>query len=174
MNTLNTLNNALIALTAQANTIKDGRITLVDDIIKLIITESKAIKSDFENRKMAQKWIMFTLLEDDNTKLDTYAKRTIKLTYKLLIDGYVINKEFLTLARAEKLCKCSKNEVNKLKSIDDTEEYNELVIQLISDYEIEKAKKAISAMGEDYIELAKLIRAKKDTQKFLNLLQKAI
>ena len=33
MNTLNTLNNALIALTAQANTIKDGRITLVDDII---------------------------------------------------------------------------------------------------------------------------------------------
>ncbi len=67
-----------------------------------------------------------------------------------------------------------KNKVNELKSISDIDDYNENAKEIIAQYETEKAKKAISAMGEDYIKLAQQIRAVKDTQKFLNLLQKAI
>jgi hypothetical protein len=115
MKTLLELNATLLNMTANNKLIKSNRATAVNDIIKLVINETK--EHSFKSKKIAQKYVLSELLSDENIALDNYTKRAIKVSYAILIDGYKIKKESLTLSQAENLVKCNKDEVNNLMEL---------------------------------------------------------
>ena len=130
METIKAINTKLVAMTANANKIKDVRSTLVNDIIALVINEAKNEHVNFANKRLAQKWIIIQLLNDEKLEQDTFTKRALALAKKVLVDGYVIKKELLALSVAESLCNASKGNVNALLELDD-DDYCESVKTLI-------------------------------------------
>jgi hypothetical protein len=161
---LNALNDKLLTMTANAQKIKDVRATVINEIIALIISEAKASHISFANKRLAQKWVLTKLLADEKINSDPFTKRAVTLAKKLLVDGYVIRKELLTLSQAENLCSVQKSTVNSLMDIDvkedEGEEYLSEVKEVITNYKHDRANKLILERG---------LKTKFDTLKGLGL-----
>ena len=159
-------------MSANKQLVDSTRATIVNEIITLIIEESKG--HEFTNKRVAQKWIIEELLSDDNKNLDTYTKRAIKLAKAILVEGYKVKKELLTLAQAENVCKEEKATVNGLMNYDE-EEYVEEVKEVIANYVKTQAIAKLALEGDALEELKNLIQAHgEDTRKVLNNMLKAL
>ena len=171
MKSLKELNINLNKMSTNKQLVDSTRATIVNEIITLIIEESKG--HEFANKRVAQKWIIEELLSDDNKNLDTYTKRAIKLAKAILVEGYKVKKELLTLAQAENVCKEEKATVNGLMELDG-DEYIEDVKECISLYTRNKAVNELHNLDA----LVNLEELKQkfgdDTRKVLNNMLKAL
>lgn len=171
MKTLAELNITLNKMTSNKALIDTTRANIVNDIIVLVIDEAKG--HSFTNKRVAQKWIIEELLSDDNKNLDNYAKRALKIARAILVDGYKIKKEALTIAQAEALIKCDKAVVNSLMVKED-EEYTEEAKIVIAESEEVKALKALKEL-KAVATMEQLLKTfGTDTKKVLNLMIRAI
>lgn len=181
MQNLTELNIKLNKMTANKKLVDSTRATIVNDIIALIIEEAKEGHYTFTNKRMAQKWIIVQLLDDENKNLDAYTKRAIGVAKKLLVDGYQIKKEALTLAQAENLLKADKKHVNGLMKHDAEDadedgetEYSREAKALIKATQTTEALKAIEKAGlSDALKALKKAHGT-DTKKVLNMMIKAL
>lgn len=179
MKTLAELNIVLNKMTANKALVDSTRSNIVNDIIKLIINEAKG--HTFTNKRVAQKWIIEELLSDDNKNLDNYSKRALKVSKAILVDGYKIKKEALTIAQAEQLIKCPKAVVNKLMALNHEEvdengesEYTINCKEVIKEDNQSKAIEALNQMDKLHILRNLKEDLGEDVRKVLNLMLKAL
>ena len=179
MKTLHELNITLNKMTTNKSLVDTTRATIVNEIIALIINEAKG--HSFTNKRVAQKWIIEELLSDDNKNLDNYTKRALKVSKAILVDGYKIKKEALTIAQAENLVKCDKTMVNKLMKLDSENvdengetEYSLACKKEIKNYTLVNARQALADLKAS--EQLKALKQTfgEDTRKVLNLMIKAL
>ena len=179
MKTLTELNVTLNKMSTNKRLVDTTRATIVNEIIALIIEEAKG--HEFTNKRVAQKWIIEELLSDDNKNLDNYTKRALKVSKAILVDGYKIKKEALTIAQAENLIKSDKVEVNALMKYDSEivddkgeTEYSAVCKMLINN---RITNQAIAGLEEaDATEAFKALENEfgANTRKILNLMIKAL
>lgn len=168
---LKTLNEKLLVVTSNAQKVKIVRATIVNDIITLVINEAKNEHLTFSNKRLAQKWIILQLLNDEKIEADTFTKRALTLSKKILVDGYTIKKELLPLAMAEALCNATKPNVNALMSLEDNDDYLNACKNLITITKKQSAYKkvvelkllskmeALQALNLSTTELSLILRA---------------
>jgi len=152
MKTLLEVNNGLNKARTNSIKVKEVRATSVQDAVEAIFALYHDKKELFSgNRKMLMKLIIADQLA--NVNVDDYTKRAIRVANKLLIDGYKVRKELLTLSQIENLMQFDKGLVNVLMNTEDDEIYVTEVIELIKTATVETVTKAFSA------KLARTIKA---------------
>ncbi len=142
MNTFTTNHETFTKATTTLTKINVARLDTVRDTINLCINESKAHQNEFTSKKNAiAAYINNTLGKD--IKVDNYFKRSLKIAKLILVDGYKIKLELLTLAQMEHLTSFNKNTVNALMTFDD-DLYNDKVKSLIKTAKVVKSTKVFS------------------------------
>ena len=114
-------NQTLVNMTENIAKAKAIRVTSVNDVIKATIEFSRENSEVFSSKKNAISVFLKTVYGDKN--VDTYTKRATKVAKAILVDGYKLRKEFLTLAQMEHLCSFTKATVNGIFEEFDDEEY---------------------------------------------------
>jgi len=120
---------------------KTIRANTVQSIIRDTLDYASDHKDIFSTKKNA---ISTFIKQYINSDVDNYTKRALKIAKFILVDGYKIKKELLSLAQMEQLLTFNKNTVNKLMTLDD-EIYILEVKELIKSAKIEKTTKVFSA-----------------------------
>lgn len=154
---------------------KDDRATIINDVISLVIAEAKDHKELFATKKLAQKWIVENMLNDAKAnEVNAYIKRALYVAKAILIDGYKIKKEWLSIAQAEKAVRCDKGAINSFMVHTTEESYIESVKGEIKDRETQKALEYLS--DTNAMSLFEDIKAKggDDARKLLNNMLKAL
>ena len=129
-------NSTLINATETITLINTARIGNVRDIVNGAINEGKEGRNEFTSKKNAiAKYIENEL--GKSAKVDNFTKRALKIAKLILVDGYKIKLELLTLAQMEQLTAFSKNNVKALMTLDD-EIYVDAVKELIKTAKIAK------------------------------------
>ena len=175
MTTITTQNERLNKIANVLNKAKSDRADIINDVITVVINEAKDYKEMFSTKRLAQKWIVENMLEDAKANdVNNYIKRALYVAKAILVDGYIIKKEWLTIAQAEKLVRCDKAQVKKAMKYNDEETYCEECKSIIKTREIEKAFETLSDMNA--LSLFEDIKAKggDDTRKLLNAMLKAL
>ena len=142
MKTLIEANKNLNKATAVITTAKLNRATAVNDTMDAIFDIYNDKKELFANRRTAMRLIIQELL---NVKtIDPYTKRAIKVARIVLVEGYKMKKELLSLAQLEALSCFDKTVVNKLMKTEDDEDYVEACKELIKTAYVEATAKTFS------------------------------
>jgi len=143
MNTLsiNTQNETLDNMTTNINKAQIIRKDTVQNIIRDVLDYATTHKDVFSTKKNA---IATFIKQNLNSDVDNYTKRALKVSKFLLVDGYKVKRELLSLAQIEQLLTFNKNTVNKLMSLED-ELYIIEVKELIKSAKVEKTTKVFSA-----------------------------
>ena len=141
MATFKNMNTTFTKATNTITKIGEARQNTVKDVIKLCIEDAKANKHNFTSKKTAiASYIKETL---GDAKADNYYKRSLKVAKSILVDGYKLKTELLTLAQMEQLTAFNKNVVNALMSLDE-DEYIEAVKDVIKSAKVTKSTKVFS------------------------------
>ena len=144
---ITTHNDTLAKQTRGITSIKTVRNNTVKTIIKEILAYAKDNKDVFA--KQSKKSIMTTFINNQGFKtakeLDAYTLRGLKIAKLILVDGYSVNYEILTLSELEKLCKFSKSKVKAyFTEFTDATQYVIEEKLLIKDARVEKKTKVFS------------------------------
>ena len=143
MNTLN-INTNNETLSNMSDNIKKAQ-TIRANTVQSIIRDTLDYASDHKDIFSTKKNAISTFIKQYiNSDVDNYTKRALKIAKFILVDGYKIKKELLSLAQMEQLLTFNKNTVNKLMTLDD-EIYILEVKELIKSAKIEKTTKVFSA-----------------------------
>ena len=92
----------------------------------------------------------------------------------ILVDGYIIKKESLTLAQAENAVKCNKAQVNKAMKTENEDDYIATIKALIKMREIENAMKTITTLGGEDLRETIIKTFGEDAKKLLNAMIKTL
>lgn len=138
---INTNNETLANMSSNITKAQDIRKNTVQSIISDTIEYANDHKEIFSNKKNA---IAVFIKQHLNSDVDAYTKRALKVTKFILVDGYKVKRELLTLAQMEQLLTFNKNTVNKLMSLDE-DVYILEAKELIKSAKIEKTTKVFSA-----------------------------
>ena len=142
MNSINTNNETLNNMTENIKKAQDIRTNTVQSIIRDTLDYATTHKDVFSTKKNAiAVYIKQNLASGE---VDNYTKRALKVAKLVLVDGYKIKRELLTIAQMEQLLSFNKNIVNSMMSIND-DEYVDAVKELIKSAKIEKTTKVFSA-----------------------------
>ena len=141
MNTITTLNTKLTKATKSLEALNVTRAEMVQAVITEVLNYSKSDEI-FTNRKTAMKHFIKTELTSKT--VDAYTKRALKVASAILVDGYKVKRELLTLAQIEMLLKFSKNSINALMKLEE-DDYIIGVKELIKSANIIKEASAFSA-----------------------------
>jgi len=154
---------------------KDDRATIINEVIDVIIAEAKNHTEHFTTKRKAQKFVIEYMLEGMNRDdVNTYTKRALYVAKAILVDGYTIKKESLTLAQAENAVKCEKSRVNKAMKTTDEDDYIATIKALIKLREIDSAMKTIATLGgTDMLDAIKSTFGD-DAKKLVNAMQKVL
>lgn len=175
MTTLTTQNETLNKIANVLAKAKDDRASIINDVIAIVIAESKDFKSQFKTKRLAQKWIVENMLENaKSNEVNNYIKRALYVAKAVLVEGYIIRKEWLTIAQAEKLVRCDKNAVNKAMSYDDEEVYTDETKDIIKNREIDMAIATLKKADAIPVFNALKTQFGDDTRKVLNAMLKAL
>ena len=136
-------NETLTKMTANIKLAQDKRYERVQAVINETLSFYKANKEVFSTKKNAVSVFLKTVYADK--AIDAYTKRAVKIAKAVLIDGYKIRKEVLSLAQMEQLTKFGIRTVNDLMAIDNDDEYCEAVKALIKCAKVEKVTRVFSA-----------------------------
>jgi hypothetical protein len=139
--TLTNLNETLVNITNNIATAKELRNNAVSDVIATILNLASENSDLFTTKKTA---ITVFCKQYINSDIDNYTKRAVKVAKCILVDGYKVKKEVLTLSQIENLLTFNKNLVNKLMKIEDDEDYIQAVKDLINTAKVEKTTKVFS------------------------------
>jgi len=139
--TINTNNETLANMTDNITKAQTIRANTVQSIIRDTLDYANDHKEVFSTKKNA---ISVFIKQHLNSNVDTYTKRALKVAKLILIDGYKVKRELLTLAQIENLLTFNKNTVNKLMQFDG-DMYIDEVKELIKSAKIEKTTKVFSA-----------------------------
>ena len=144
MNTLNinTNNETLANMSDNINKAKVIRANTVQSIIRDTLDYANDHKEVFSTKKNAISTFIKNNLQGG--EVDNYTKRALKVAKFILVDGFKIKRELLTIAQMEQLLTFNKNTVNQLMSLED-ELYIIEVKELIKSAKIEKTTKVFSA-----------------------------
>jgi hypothetical protein len=154
---------------------KNDRATIINEVIAVVIEESKNFKDGFATKKLAQKWIIENMLDGAKAnEVNNYTKRALYVAKALLVDGYKIKKEWLSIAQAEKAVRCDKGAVNSFMTFDNEEDYVDNIKGEIDAREYTMAVKTLNK--HDAMELFNDIKKVhgEDTRKILNAMLKAL
>ena len=143
MNTFNNMNNTLNTATDTITKINVARIANVRDIITLCIEFSNEHKAEFSTKRNANAKFIEAILGDDSKTANAYFKRSVVIAKHILVDGYKIKMELLTLAQMEQLTAFNKNKVNALMSLSG-DDYVASVKGLIITAKVAKSTKVFS------------------------------
>lgn len=135
-------NQSLVNMTENIAKAKAIRATSVNDVIKATIEFSKENNEIFSSKKNAISVFLKSVYGDK--QVDMYTKRAVKIAKAILVDGYKLRREFLTLAQMEHLTAFTKATVNGIFEEFDDEEYILAVKDLINDAKIVKQTKVFS------------------------------
>lgn len=135
-------NQSLVNMTENISKAKAIRVASVNEVIKATIEFSRENSEVFSSKKNAISVFLKTVYGDKN--VDTYTKRAVKVAKAILMDGYKLRREFLTLSQMEHLCAFTKATVNGIFEEFDDEEYILAVKDLINDAKIIKQTKVFS------------------------------
>lgn len=135
-------NQTLVNMTENIAKAKAIRITSVNDVIKATIEFSRENSEVFSSKKNAISVFLKSVYGDK--QVDTYTKRAVKVAKAILMDGYKLRREFLTLAQMEHLTAFTKETVNGIFEEFDDEGYIIAVKDLINDAKIIKQTKVFS------------------------------
>ena len=141
--TLTKANSDLVKATELVKTINVKRTKAVNDIITATIEYASTHKDVFSTKKTAVKIFLSDMLEDKAA--DNMTKRAVRIAKTILVDGYSIKYNLLSLAQMEQLTKFSKSSVKKLFVIKEDDEYIDAVKELIKSAKVEKTTKVFSA-----------------------------
>ena len=142
MNSINTNNETLNNMTENIKKAQDIRTNTVQSIIRDTLDYATTHKDVFSTKKNAiAVYIKQNLASGE---VDNYTKRALKVAKLVLVDGYKIKRELLTIAQMEQLLSFNKNIVNSMMTIND-DEYVDAVKELIKSAKIEKTTKVFSA-----------------------------
>ena len=135
-------NRKLTNMSKNIKTAQEKRVVAVQDAINAVLDYTKNNKEIFVNKKTCIAIFCKEYLADKS--IDIYTKRAIKVARMVLVDGYKMRKELLTLAQMEQLLTFTKKSVNDLM---DTEEefYLEKVKELIKSAKVKKSTKVFSS-----------------------------
>jgi len=139
--TINTNNETLANMSSNITKAQDIRKNTVQSIIRDTIEYANDHKDLFSSKKNAIAVFIKTHL---NADVDAYTKRALKVSKLILVDGYKVKRELLSLAQMEQLLTFNKNSVNQLMA-HDGELYTDEVKALIKTAKIEKSTKVFSA-----------------------------
>ncbi len=143
---IKTQNETLAKQTRGVASIAKTRNETVKTMITEVLDYAKTNKEVFT--KQTKKSIMTTFINNQGFKtskeLDNYTLRALRIAKVILVDGYSVKYEVLTLSEVEKLTKFSKSSVKKLFAISDDTEYVLKVKALIKTARIEKTTKVFS------------------------------
>ena len=142
MNSINTNNETLNNMTENIKKAQDIRTNTVQSIIRDTLDYATTHKDVFSTKKNAiAVYIKQNLASGE---VDNYTKRALKVAKLVLVDGYKIKRELLTIAQMEQLLSFNRNIVNSMMTIND-DEYVDAVKELIKSAKIEKTTKVFSA-----------------------------
>lgn len=135
-------NQTLVNMTENIAKAKTIRVTSVNEVINATIEFSRENSEVFSSKKNAISVFLKSVYGDK--VVDVYTKRAVKVAKAILVDGYKLRREFLTLAQMEHLCAFTKATVNGIFEEFDDEEYILAVKDLINDAKIVKQTKVFS------------------------------
>lgn len=135
-------NQTLVNMSENIAKAKAIRVTSVNEVIKATIEFSRENSEIFSSKKNAISVFLKSVYGDK--AVDVYTKRAVKIAKAILIDGYKLRREFLTLAQMEHLIAFTKATVNGIFEEFDDEEYILAVKDLINDAKIVKQTKVFS------------------------------
>ena len=135
-------NQTLANMTENIAKAKAIRITSVNDVIKATIEFSRENSEVFSSKKNAISVFLKSVYGDKTVNI--YTKRAVKVAKAILMDGYKLRREFLTLAQMEHLTAFTKETVNGIFEEFDDEGYIIAVKDLINDAKIIKQTKVFS------------------------------
>lgn len=142
-NKITTANETLVKMTNNQKLVKATRIEALNVVISECISFAKENSTVFtDGKKGAVKAFINNTLKDK--AVDAYTKRAIKVAKFIVVDGYKIKKELLSLAQIEQLICFNKAQVNGLMKLEG-DEYIAEVKELINTAKIEKTTKIFSA-----------------------------
>jgi len=136
---INTNNETLANMSDNINKAKVIRANTVQSIIRDTLDYANDHKDVFSTKKNA---ISVFIKQYLNSDVDNYTKRALKVAKFILVDGYKVKRELLTIAQMEQLLTFNKNTINKLMSLDD-ESYITECKELIKSAKVEKKNKSI-------------------------------
>lgn len=141
METLIKANETLNKMSANIKLANDIRKETVQDVINSTLEAVKSSEINFSTKKNAISHFLKIALDDK--KADTYTIRATKVAKVLLVDGYKIKKELLSLAQMEQILCFKKSTVIDLMKLDDAD-YVEAVKELINSAKIQKGAKVFN------------------------------
>lgn len=139
---INTNNETLTNMTENISKANVIRKNTVQSIIRDTLDYASDHKDVFSTKKNAIATFIKTNL---NGEVDNYTKRALKVAKLILVDGYKVKRELLSLAQIEQLLTFNKNTVSAMMKIEDDDMYIENVKALIKSAKIEKTTKVFSA-----------------------------
>ncbi len=139
---INTNNETLANMSDNINKAKTIRANTVQSIIRDTLDYATDHKEIFSTKKNA---ISVFIKRELSADVDNYTKRALKVAKFILVDGYKIKRELLTIAQMEQLLTFNKNVINSLMSVEDDELYIDAVKVLIKSAKVEKTTKVFSA-----------------------------
>lgn len=141
LDNLNKLDTELNKMALAAEKIRKDKSNNIQLIISEVLSDSKEYKEIFTSSKKGVAHAISLKLQDK--KLDSYTKRALKVASKILVDGYKMKKELLSLAQMEQLICFDISLVNALMSVAD-EFYLDEAKDLINKGKITKNTKVFS------------------------------
>ena len=135
-------NQTLTKATDTITKINGARLEKIQEIITETLQAAKENKAQFNTKKNAIAAYLKEALGND-VKPDNYTKRAVAVAKLILIDGYKIKTDLLTLSQIEQLCSFKKEVVNGIIDLED-EAYIEQVKELIKLAKVEKTTKIFS------------------------------
>lgn len=118
-----TLNSNLSTATSNIIKANIARQSNVKDILGLCQNLAKDNKSSFGSNKLAKSHYINSLLnisKENKVNVDKYTRRAITIAYKIIVEGYKVKKEFLTLSQMEQITSFSVNTCNSHMTFDAT------------------------------------------------------
>jgi len=142
-NKITTANDTLIKMTNNQKLVKATRVEALNIVISECIAFGKENSTVFtDGKKGAVTAFINNTLKDK--AVDGYTKRAIKVAKFIVVDGYKIKKELLSLAQIEQLICFNKAQVNGLMKFEG-DEYITEAKELINTAKIEKTTKIFSS-----------------------------
>jgi len=141
MKNIQETNGTLVKMSANIKLAKEVRNASVKSAIDLTIEFSQENKEVFSTKKNAISTFIKSMLGD--ATVDAYTKRAVKVAKTILVDGYKMKKELLTISQMEQLAKFKKETVNELMDLEE-EFYIDAVKELINSAKVIKNTKVFN------------------------------